>query len=224
MAEVWKPIPGFVGYEVSDCGRVRSYRQRRVGGLCEKPHALSPSPDNQGYLRVSLRRDGKTYCCRIASLVLLAFAGPRPAGMEACHNNSERRDNRFENLRYDTHAGNMFDRHKLSRLQIIRARHRRANGEKCEALACEYGICQGYMAEICSGRAYASVPGPLTGWRGASRVVKVLRIRRERACGATLSDLALKYGYAISSVSRICCGQTYREIGGPRTSGWVSSR
>jgi hypothetical protein len=43
-------------------------------------------------------------------LVLEAFVGPCPAGMEACHNNGVRTDNRLENLRWDTRSANCRDR------------------------------------------------------------------------------------------------------------------
>lgn len=43
-------------------------------------------------------------------LVLLAFVGPCPDGMEACHANDIPTDNRLANLRWGTHADNMRDR------------------------------------------------------------------------------------------------------------------
>ena len=62
-----------------------------------------------GYITVSLRRNGRTYPVNVHTLVLLAFVGPRPEGMEACHNNGTRIDNRLSNLRWDTHVGNVAD-------------------------------------------------------------------------------------------------------------------
>jgi hypothetical protein len=42
--------------------------------------------------------------------VLEAFVGPCPEGMQACHNNGNRLDNRLENLRWDTPSANQKDR------------------------------------------------------------------------------------------------------------------
>jgi hypothetical protein len=42
--------------------------------------------------------------------VLSAFAGPRPFGAQACHNNGCKTDNRFSNLRWDSASANQADR------------------------------------------------------------------------------------------------------------------
>jgi len=42
-------------------------------------------------------------------LVLTAFVGLRPEGMEVCHCNGNNRDNRVSNLRWDTPKGNHSD-------------------------------------------------------------------------------------------------------------------
>ena len=42
-------------------------------------------------------------------MVIHAFVGPTPPGMEICHNNGIHADNRLKNLRFDTHAANMED-------------------------------------------------------------------------------------------------------------------
>lgn len=42
-------------------------------------------------------------------LVLEAFVGPRPAGMQGCHRDDDPRNNALDNLRWDTPAGNKSD-------------------------------------------------------------------------------------------------------------------
>lgn len=99
MEETWKPVVGFDSYEVSNLGRVRYVR------------VLSPSVTRYGYHRVSLVRDGApTRGHHVHRLVLGAFVGPCPPGMEGCHNNGVRTDNRIENLRWDTRVANFVDR------------------------------------------------------------------------------------------------------------------
>jgi hypothetical protein len=48
-------------------------------------------------------------------MVLFAFVGPCPEGMECCHENDVRDDNRIENLRWDTHANNLAQRRTFKR-------------------------------------------------------------------------------------------------------------
>lgn len=118
-AERWLPIPGWDGlYEVSDLGRVKSSARRvesyggRVGVRRERILATSAEATS-GHLRVSLRhknREGrKSITIGVHRLVLLAFVGPCPEGMEACHNNGDPADNRLPNLRWDTRKANVSD-------------------------------------------------------------------------------------------------------------------
>lgn len=114
MTETWKPIPDFPGYEVSDHGRVRSYKKPGTTIIADTPQRiLKPSTDPGGYKRVLLRRDDATYCRSVGQLVLLAFIGCRPDGMEMCHNDSNPANDHLSNLRYDTHFNNMQDRFAL---------------------------------------------------------------------------------------------------------------
>ena len=45
---------------------------------------------------------GKRKQFLVHDLVALAFIGPKPAGMQTCHNNDDKRNNIASNLRYDT--------------------------------------------------------------------------------------------------------------------------
>jgi hypothetical protein len=110
--EVWKPIPGFEGlYDVSNTGKVQSYRIR---GMRTKPlliPVLTLSQVLRGkYYVVSLGRGGgriKRY--GVHRLVLEAFIGPCPEGMECCHNDGNPKNNSIDNLRWDTHINNVKD-------------------------------------------------------------------------------------------------------------------
>lgn len=119
--ETWLPVPGFEGcYEVSSMGRVcRVPRPMKKGGMSER-RALSPSSDSKGYPMVTFSVEGARYPRRVHRLVLEAFSGPCPEGMEACHNNGVRTDNRIDNLRWDTRAENMKDVYRHGRPPIPR--------------------------------------------------------------------------------------------------------
>lgn len=220
QVEMWKPIPNFDGYEASNWGNVRSYKGRCK--MHKTPHLLKPSIDNKmGYKGVNLRCNGQTHYRRIAHLVLLSFVGPRPSGMETCHNNSDPGDNRLENLRYDTHSGNMRDRLKLSDTQIIEMRERRANGERLGDLAQLFDISYGTTSNICRGISYVEIGGPFTtsgrGQGGGKLTIDdVIAMRVERANGKiSLKDLGKKYGISESGTSLVCRGERYPDDGGP---------
>ena len=94
------PIKGFPGYRVSDSGIVWS-RHRR----------LKLSSDKDGYLYVGLHKDKKTYIKKVHRLVLEAFVGPCPTGMEARHfPDGDRTNNQLSNLSWCTHKRNCKDR------------------------------------------------------------------------------------------------------------------
>lgn len=66
--------------------------------------------NEDGYLRAKLTRDAKSKLIMVHRLVLEAFVGPCPDGLEGCHGNGIPDDNRLDNLRWDTHESNMADR------------------------------------------------------------------------------------------------------------------
>lgn len=114
MTEQWRPIPGFDGYEASDLGRIRSVdrlihhrngRQQFRRGLIRRDE---PHPQSDHRL-IKLRKDGAAVTCSVHALVMLAFVGPCPEGMEVCHENGTANDNRLVNLRYDTVSANRLD-------------------------------------------------------------------------------------------------------------------
>lgn len=149
---MWRPIPSFPSYEVSDEGGVR----RAVGGGAYKAgYVLKPKPHKQGYLYYILsdgRGGAKTMLAH--RLVLMAFAGPCPDGMQACHGNGDRQDNRLSNLRWDTPKANQADRvkhgtdlwgealpyAKLTESKVKEIRVRAAAGERQCDLAREFGV------------------------------------------------------------------------------------
>jgi hypothetical protein len=84
-AEAWRPVPGYEGlYEVSSLGRVRSLGRIRKGGQVYAPRVLRPGWRGASRTRptgffVTLFQGGRKLFS-VHALVMLAFAGPRPAG------------------------------------------------------------------------------------------------------------------------------------------------
>jgi hypothetical protein len=104
--ERWKTIPGWPRYEVSTTGLVRcanSYHKSKNGKL------LNSKVDKFGYRVCDLWDSGTTKRVRVHVLVMLAFVGPRPEGMDIRHLNGIRTDNRLHNLCYGTRSENVQD-------------------------------------------------------------------------------------------------------------------
>jgi hypothetical protein len=104
----------------------------------------------------------------VHSLVLEAFAGPRPEGADCCHNNNDRTDARFANLRWDSRKNNHADkiRHgtaqrdersglaKLTRAQVdeIRATWVRGMGR---IFAKRFGVSPSAISLVKNGKAWS---------------------------------------------------------------------
>jgi len=116
IGEVWKPVPGYPGYHVSNKGRVKSDLRRGVD------HAVLllqiPCRD---YLRVSLMytEDGKRKFRKeyIHKLVLLAFCGPAKPNQVCRHIDGNPHNNAFNNLKWGTQRENAEDKRRHGTLR-----------------------------------------------------------------------------------------------------------
>ena len=120
--EEWKAVPGWEGaYEVSSEGRVRSLDRtqkviNRFGNVewrRQRGTVLRAGVAKNGYAVVSFTGPGRAReCWTVHRLVMLAFVGPCPPGLEVCHDDGTRDNNRLSNLRYDTRSKNALDKHR----------------------------------------------------------------------------------------------------------------
>lgn len=125
--ERWLPIVGWEGlYEVSDHGRVRSLPRMMTARSVERGYdyrywyegkMLKPSPKNGEYGTVSPTHNGRRQTFQVHVLVLETFVSKRPQGMHACHNDGDPKNNRVDNLRWDTPSANQADTWKHGRLR-----------------------------------------------------------------------------------------------------------
>ncbi|TXC63683.1 hypothetical protein FRZ32_08435 [Sphingosinicella ginsenosidimutans] len=178
-SERWLPVPGFEGlYEVSDQGRVRSLdrvietasrwggiKTNRLRGRILKP---TPSGSRRQHLIVSLGRGNLVFVHR---LVLLAFVGPRPDGMECRHLDGNGSNNNLSNLIWGTRLENMGDRTRLGEHNAPRGeRNRRAVltteqaveikrllrvGQRQSDIARRFGVHRNVVCKIASGHTWA---------------------------------------------------------------------
>lgn len=127
--EEWRSINGWPQFQVSNLGRIKSLARvvRRfdphwgVDSNCFLKEKIIKTSDFYGVDRRGVKRpfvaaklvcfqaDGKKKYYYVHVLVLDAFVGPRPKGMEACHNDGDGTNNKLSNLRWDTHKANIQD-------------------------------------------------------------------------------------------------------------------
>jgi len=174
-----RPIAGFPGYTVTDTGEVWSAFGRSNG---KNPRAIEASPQRKlspgiagsnGYEQVWLyRNEGKEKHGRFVHLLVLeAFVGVRPEGMQARHLSGNERDNRHENLTWGTPTENAADkaRHgttvrgeairqaKLTEQFVIEARRLAAAGVNYAEIGRRFGVHKSTIRRAVIGERWAHV-------------------------------------------------------------------
>jgi len=123
--------------------------------------------DRDGYSLIGLYVDGKPKTFKLHRLILEAFVGPCPEGMEGCHNDGNPGNNGISNLRWDyprknqadrvTHGTNLRgEKHPIAKLtheQVneILSRDYSQWGSK-QATAKEYGVSPATISVIIHGK------------------------------------------------------------------------
>ena len=109
--EIWRPVKGYEGlYEVSNLGRVKSvertvfYKDGRT--YMHKGQIMTGSDNGKGYRVVSLRTGNKRTDKLIHRLVAEAFIPNPDNKKEIDHINTDKTDNRVENLKWCTRKEN----------------------------------------------------------------------------------------------------------------------
>lgn len=122
-------------------------------------------------MAVSLHKKGKQVFCLVHRLVLEAFVGPCPKGMECRHLNGDSGDNRLENLRWGTPRENAADRAahkrtvrggrihsaKLTADTVRRIRHDAKIGVRQVVLASKHGVSQAAIWKILNNKVWRHV-------------------------------------------------------------------
>lgn len=171
LIETWLPVAGYAGfYEVSNLGDVRSLARQTTRGKLLKPQLSS-----KGYRQVGLSKYGKVRIYRVSGLVLAAFKGSRPAGMQACHGPRGKLDDAADNLYWGTpqrnqgtdrvrdgssNQGERSVRAKLTGAIVADARNRYRSGVTQAVLCQEYGVTSGAMSNAIHGRTWACITDP----------------------------------------------------------------
>lgn len=171
-AVVYRDVAGFPGYRVGDDGSVWSRRLAIRGErMGDDWHRLNPVP-RRGYPRVGLWRDSKLHWRSVHALVLNAFIGPRPEGMECCHEDGDKTNNRLSNIRWDTPSGNASDSLRLGRIargsrspsaklteaDIPPIKAAVAGGESQRSVGRRLGVSHNVIGRIVNGKGWLHVP------------------------------------------------------------------
>lgn len=187
--EIWYPVPGHFGYELSSDWRVRSFRVakqaqgegvgrgRRVSFISDKWHFVKVRYTNKGYLSFNVAVDPRVYGRRILVLLVhrvvasLAF-GEIPDGAMVLHADDDQENNHAANLGFGTDQDNSRDRVRNGRVP---------RGE---------GHCHARVSE---------------------EQIQEIR-RRVRAGGATQAVIGREFGLSQSAVSRISNGDRWKHL------------
>lgn len=105
MKEEWKIIENFEDYQVSNYGNVRSLKRKRI-------IILNPRLSADGYLRVSLSKNGKSYENRIHQLVINHF-GAKEKKETVNHIDGNKKNNNINNLEWADRSYQMKHAYKL---------------------------------------------------------------------------------------------------------------
>jgi len=160
MAEIWKSVLNWEGhYEVSNRGRVRSLARGMNAGWCgfqTKKGRVIRSWKRQGRIFISLFGDGRRATATVHRLVLEAFVGPRPRGMESRHLDGNVSNNALDNLTWGTKEENENDKFRhgtRNRLMLTEAEVQsiRSSKQFQADLAEQFGITQSMVSRIKSG-------------------------------------------------------------------------
>ena len=168
--EEWRVIGCNPNYVVSNLGEVMRVTkgQRTYPGKI-----LKPKIQTKGYLEVLLSNKGKQKGHRIHTLVLEAFVSKRPEGMECNHKDGNKKNNCSTNLEWVTssenkkHAfaiglriplrGERCHTSKLKKEEVFLVKKLCASKIKQRIIAKMFGISQGVVSEIKTGKLWREV-------------------------------------------------------------------
>lgn len=141
-----------------------------------------------GYIQYNLRNPGKRRTVKCHTLVLEAFKGKRPEGMECRHLDGCRDNNALSNLVWGTHQENIDDKSshgtnvkgenqrsaKLTEEKVLELRERIRNGETAAAIAKEWGLLPSMIRAAANGTKWKHLPGAVKRTSGPTPKLKEL--------------------------------------------------
>ena len=168
ISEEWRDIPGYEGiYQVSNLGNVRSLDRTlecKNGRIIKLKGKLLKQGNKNGYKFVNLRFG---HSVSVHVLVAQAFIGNRPEGMDICHKNGNKADNRVSNLEYGTRSKNNLDGYRIrgyvTKKQVLNPikakeiKEKLKSGNSLRNLSNEFGCSKSTILAIKKGQLYGWV-------------------------------------------------------------------
>ena len=212
--EIWRTVPDYENYQISNFGRVKSLWK-------SKAKILKPAFCN-GYLRVDLCKDGKQKLFRVHRLIAQAFI-PNPEGKpQVNHKDGHPMNNYVENLEWATHEENLkhaFDtglkiapqgeESILAKLTNEQAKYIRNNPDRLnlEQLAAKFGVDRSTIGLIQRGETYKNTGGNIRD-KIDNRTPDDIRAKiraeyKKGVVGCGSYALAKKYGVDHSTILKI---------------------
>jgi hypothetical protein len=158
---VFKNIPGFPWYSVSEDGILLCWR-KQGGGILSEPKVMKPGLSSRGYRTVCLYRDKIAHTKKVAFVVLLTFVSDRPRNTVISHLDGNRLNDKLSNLKWETQKDNVArkvahgtmnfgERHgraKLTKQDVINILEKRSLGWTYRALVKHFNIGQTQIGRI----------------------------------------------------------------------------
>lgn len=164
--DMWRIVPEFPDYRVSDAGQVES---RKSGAWLP----LTTFRGADKYHRAVLFRGRGREERQVHDLVLLAFVGPKPIKAEVRHLDGDIHNNSLNNLEYGDHRSNAEDRKrhgtmwlpkgskntqaKLNEYKVLEIRRRLARGDDLNEIAATFGVAWSTIHSIRIGETWGHV-------------------------------------------------------------------
>ncbi len=163
--EIWRTVPGWPAYEVSNLGRVRSFWKRQGTRknlkmvIGDKPKLLKIAMlPERWHVTIGNGNGTLQKTIGVASLVLMAFVRLPLPGEQACHTHDPNPANcRLENLRWGTQSENQHDivRHrgkhhmaKITPAEVAEIRQEIESGKPQKDIAEERGLSRALITLI----------------------------------------------------------------------------
>lgn len=146
--EEWKNIDGFEGYQVSNFGRVKSLANNKS----RKEKILKTKKRNNGYLEVSLNKDGKQYFRLIHRLVCAAFVKNPDNLPQVNHIDENKENNNVDNLEWCTPQYNVdYSKSKQVNQYDLNGNYIKT-WKSVKEIERQLGYSQGNITQCCNGK------------------------------------------------------------------------